>query len=292
MPKGHRFPMGKFGAIHRYLENQGLLDSTNRFMPTPLEPEILAGVHDADYVKSVLEIRLTKNEERRLGLPLTTGVARRSRAANGGTLLAAMLALEHGVACNLAGGSHHAFRSFGSGFCVFNDVAVTATHLLKTGEIKRAMIVDLDVHQGDGTASMLQHETRLFTLSLHCRTNFPVRKQRSDWDVALEPDLDDRAYLDALDGALGACLERMAPERPDLIFYNAGVDPHKDDRLGRLALSDHGLAERDRMVLSRFAELAIPVICVVGGGYDHDVERLAARHAILHHVIVERPRLD
>ncbi len=203
-----------------------------------------------------------------------------------GTVLAARLALEHGLACNTAGGSHHAFAGAGTGFCVFNDVAVAARLLLAEGLIGRALVVDLDVHQGDGTAAMLADEPRAFTFSVHCRTNFPARKQQSDLDLALDAGVGDADYLTALDRLLPALLDRVAP---DLVFYNAGVDPHVDDRLGRLSLSDGGLAERERLVLAACRSRGVPVACVVGGGYADDLDLLARRHALLHQAILALP---
>lgn len=289
MPNGHRFPMGKFGALKRYLEAQDLLTFANLVEPEPATAEIVAQAHERGYVDAVLEGRLMPEQVRRLGLPATPEVARRSLAANGGTLRSAELALEHGLACNLAGGSHHAFREFGSGFCVFNDVAVATRHLLQTGRIERTLIVDLDVHQGDGTARMLADEPRAFTLSMHCRTNFPARKQTGDRDIPLEPGLGDRDYLATLDRTLDELLNGAEAFKPDLVFYNAGVDPHYSDRLGRLALSDGGILARERMILARCRALGIPLVCVVGGGYDNDIDALAARHALLHHAIAELP---
>jgi acetoin utilization deacetylase AcuC-like enzyme len=241
-------------------------------------------VHTPDYVTHILAQTLPREAERRLGLPVSPALAERSRAACAGTLLAARLAMEHGLACNTAGGSHHAFADAGSGFCVFNDVAVAAAVLLAEGSVGRVLVVDLDVHQGDGTAELFQADPRVFTLSLHARSNFPARKKTSDLDVPLPRDLDDRGYLDALDAALPPVLDRFAP---DLVFYNAGVDPHRDDRLGHLALTDAGLAARDRRVIELVTRRGLPFVGVIGGGYDRDPERLARRHATLHRAASE-----
>ena len=173
--------------------------------------------------------------------------------------------------------------AFGSGFCVFNDVAVAARTLLADGLIGKALVVDLDVHQGDGTASILEHDPRVVTLSVHCRTNFPARKQQSDLDIALDPGTGDELYLAMLEAVLPPLLERV---RPDLVFYNAGVDPHESDRLGRLALTDRGLKTREAFVLRTCLDRGLPLACVVGGGYSSDIEELVRRHAVLHEVIV------
>jgi len=236
-------------------------------------------VHTPDYVTQILAQTLPREAERRLGLPISEALADRSRAACAGTLLAARLAMEHGLACNTAGGSHHAFADAGAGFCVFNDVAVAAAVLLAEGSVARVLVVDLDVHQGDGTAALFANDPRVFTLSLHAQSNFPARKKTSDLDVPLPRDLDDRGYLDVVRAALPPVLDAFAP---DLVFYNAGVDPHRDDRLGHLALSDAGLAARERFVVDAVTRRGVPFVGVVGGGYDADRERLARRHAILH----------
>jgi acetoin utilization deacetylase AcuC-like enzyme len=287
LPEGHRFPMGKFAALARLLEERGLLDRRNGREPAPADPEILALAHDRAWVDAVLEARVGPAAERRLGLPVSPAVAARARAASGGTLLAARLALDHGIALNTAGGSHHARRSGGAGFCVFNDLAVASLALLAEGRVRRITILDLDVHQGDGTAEILRDEPRVTTVSFHCRCNWPARKEQSSLDLALDPGTGDRAYLELLDGLLPGLLRRTAP---DLVLYDAGVDPHRDDRLGRLALSDAGLAERDRLVLERCRAAGVPVACVIGGGYDPDLAALARRHAILFGVAAELSR--
>ena len=286
LPAAHRFPMPKFRHLLAYLRRTGLLLPSQEFMPEPAPRAWLELAHTADYVAGVLEQRLDAAAERRLGLPLSPELALRSRCAVAGTVLTARLALEHGIACNTAGGSHHAFAGFGSGFCVFNDVAVAARLLLAEGLIGRALVVDLDVHQGDGTAAILAGDARVFTLSVHCRANFPARKQQSDLDVALDPGVGDADYLALLDGLLPPVLDRV---RPDLVFYNAGVDPHVDDRLGRLALSDAGIAARERLVLAAVRSRGLPLACVVGGGYADDLDVLARRHALLHEAILALP---
>lgn len=289
LPAGHRFPMGKFAALASTLEARGLLSDRNRVQPEPADPDRLALAHDRAWVEAVLAARVDPSAERRLGLPVTPAVAARARAAVGGTLEAARLALEHGLALNTAGGSHHAFRDGGAGFCVFNDLAVTALSLLAEGRVRRLVVLDLDVHQGDGTAAILAGEPRVATVSLHCRCNYPTRKQQGSLDVALDPGIGDRAYLEILAGLLPDLLRR---EAPDLLLYDAGVDPHLADRLGRLALGDRGLAERDRFVLETCRARGVPVAAVIGGGYDPDLSALAARHAILFEVAAElsRPR--
>ncbi len=287
LPAGHRFPMRKFAALAELLRARGLLTDRNLVVPAPAEPDVLALAHDRRWVDAVLAARVDGAGERRLGLPVTAAVAARARAAAGGTLHTARLALEHGLALNTAGGSHHAFREGGAGFCVFNDLAVAALALLAEGRVRRVLVLDLDVHQGDGTAAILADEPRVTTVSIHCRCNYPARKQQSRIDLALDPGTTDRPYLDLLDGLLPGLLRRV---RPDLVLYDAGVDPHREDRLGRLALSDAGLAERDRLVLETCSRAGVPVACVIGGGYAENPATLAARHAILFEVAADLGR--
>jgi len=277
LPPGHRFPMGKFRALAAILAAEGL--APNGFhAPEPAGFDLLARAHAEEYVRQVLTQTTPKQVERRIGLPVTAEVARRAQAAVGGTLLTARLALRHGLACNTAGGSHHAARAGGAGFCVFNDVAAAALQLLAEGAVRRVLIVDLDVHQGDGTADIFADDNRVFTLSLHCQANYPTRKVPSDLDVGLPAGTGDHEYLAALGDALAHASSAV---RPDLIFYNAGVDVHEQDQLGRFALSDEGLARRDAMVLRWAADLA-PLAGVLGGGYGPDVGAVASRHASLH----------
>ncbi len=265
---GHRFPMSKYGYLREALIARRLLPAAGGYLaPAPARVAQAAAVHALDYVERVAGQRLTREEERRIGLPGTAAVARRAFLSAAGTLLAARLALEHGLACNAAGGSHHAGPEGGAGFCVFNDVAIAAQALLDEGLVRRVLVVDCDVHQGDGTARIFADRPEVVTLSLHAERNYPARKARSHLDFPLPDRLQDRAYLEVLDHALVA----TEAFRPDIVFYNAGVDPHGQDRLGRLALTDAGLRARD----------GLPVAGVLGGGYDPDPERLAARHAIL-----------
>ena len=277
-PDGHRFPMQKFARLAEVLIEEGL--APNGFIqPEPADFETVARAHDPAYVRGIFEADVAPEMARRIGLPITPSVALRSRSAVAGTLLTARLALQHGLACNTAGGSHHAGRAYGSGFCTFNDVAVAATNLLAEGAIARAVVVDLDVHQGDGTAGIFAGDARVFTLSLHAAKNFPARKISGDLDVELEDGLDDDGYLAALEAVLPSVLD---DQRPDLVFFNAGVDPHRDDKLGRLALTDEGLARRDAYVLESCLSRGVPVAGVIGGGYGPDIDALARRHATLH----------
>ena len=275
---GHPFPMSKYGYLRAALAARDILPAEGGTRaPAPVSPARAAAVHDIAYVERVASVAMTPEESRRIGLPNTAAVARRAFLAAGGTLLAARLALESGVAANMAGGSHHAGPEGGAGYCVFNDVAIAARALLDEGRASRILVVDCDVHQGDGTARIFAGEPGVLTLSLHAERNYPARKAASDADYPLPDRLADRPYLETLDHAL----DRAGAFRPDLVFYNAGVDPHEGDRLGRLALTDAGLRARDARVLGWARARGVPVAGVLGGGYDDDPERLAARHAIL-----------
>lgn len=279
LPAGHSFPMNKFERLALLLVDEGIVAADGFHEPEPASPALLAAAHDPGYVAQILAGDAPRDVQRRIGLPLTPTVVARARAAVGGTLLAARLALAHGLACNSAGGSHHAARSYGAGYCIFNDVAVAAAQLLDEGTTSRILVVDCDVHQGDGTAFIFAEEPRVFTFSLHAAKNFPARKAVSDLDVEAPDGLEDEGYMALLQDSLPGVIARA---RPQLVFYVAGVDPHREDRLGRLQLSDEGLARRDAYVLEACLSVGAPVCGVLGGGYDKDIDRLADRHATLH----------
>ena len=283
LPPGHRFPMPKFGALFLHLKARGLAPEERVFTAEPAPRGWLELAHDTNYVSAVLDRRLTPAEERRLGLPLTDGLVLRGRCAVAGTVLAARLAIEEGMACNMAGGSHHAHAGFGAGFCLFNDVAVAARLLLREGTVGRVLVFDLDVHQGDGTAAITADDPDIVTVSLHCRANFPVRKAQSSLDIALDPGAGDTTYL----AAANILPDLLAQHRPDLVFYNAGVDPHVRDRLGRLDLSDAGLAAREALVIETCRDAGVPLACVLGGGYSLNLDELVGRHAVLHEVAAD-----
>ena len=289
VPAGRRFPAHKYGRLIEVLREAGIAGAGNTLAPEPVSFADLAGVHESAYVRAALDRTLGEDAIRRIGFPLSSAVIRRSRHSIGGTLLAGELALAHGLACNTAGGSHHAHAGFGAGYCVFNDVAVAVRALQADGHVATAWVIDLDVHQGDGTAEIFAGDDSVVTFSMHCRANYPVRKKRSDLDEELPPGVGDSDYLERLSRCLDELFARAAP---DIVFYNAGVDPHGEDRLGRLNLSDAGLAERDRRVIAGCRARGLPVACVIGGGYADDADTLARRHAILHRTaagIAERP---
>ena len=271
--------MAKFRRLAELLTEAGIVRPGGFHEPEPAEPGTIALVHDESYVRDVLDQSVPAMIEREIGLPVSAGVAMRSRCASGGTLLTARLALEQGIACNTAGGSHHARRAHGAGFCVFNDVAVAIRALQRDGVIETAMVIDCDVHQGDGTAEIFAGDGSVFTLSVHAEKNYPVRKVASDLDIGLADGTGDEDYLETVRQAVETALGRL---RPDIVFYNAGVDPHKDDRLGRLALTDDGLEQRDMWIIDKVRSTGIPLAGVIGGGYSHDIDALAGRHATLH----------
>jgi acetoin utilization deacetylase AcuC-like enzyme len=275
--------MAKFRMLAQHLAAQDLLRPGQLQQPLPVPRRWLELVHGRPYHQAFARGELTVEATRRIGLPATTPLVRRSWLAVGGTVLTARLALEHGLACHLAGGTHHAFPDYGSGFCIFNDVAIAARVLLAEGRVRQLLVVDLDVHQGDGTAAIFAGDPRVFTFSAHAASNFPLRKQHSDLDLPLDDGLEDEAYLRAIGAVLPDLLDQL---RPDLVLYNAGVDPHRGDRLGRLCLSDLGLLQRDRLVLEACLRRGCPVATVIGGGYD-DLPALVERHGLVFRAAAE-----
>ena len=276
----HRFPMGKYGAVHNAVKGREWAREVEFITAEPVTEAQASLAHDPDYVTRLRSGTLSTQEVRDIGLPQNPSVAARAFASAGGTLTACRLALQNGMAASLAGGSHHANRQGGRGFCVMNDVGIALSVLLNsTSTLRRALVVDLDVHQGDGTAEIFKNDPRVYTASIHCEDNYPFDKAQSDLDIGLAKDTGDSGYLPTLD----AMLHRSDPlaVHCDLIVFNAGVDPHQDDRLGRLALSDAGLAERDDMVFEWVRAHRKPLCLVLGGGYDHDIGRIAERHAIV-----------
>ncbi|MGS2742147.1 histone deacetylase family protein [Halomonas sp. LS-001] len=284
LPASHPFPMMKFRVLREQLGNAELAVPVSWQQPEPISLQALRRVHHNDYISALVNGQLAHAAQRRSGFVWSEALVERVRLETGGTLLTVEAALAAGLACNSAGGTHHAHADAASGYCLINDLAVAAAHALAKGWATRVLIVDLDVHQGDGTARLFAHEAGVFTFSMHAGRNFPARKARSDLDVALENGLEDSAYLSELDARLPGLL---AAYQPDLVLYDAGVDVHRDDRLGYLALSDAGLYQRDYYVLAACRERGIPVAAVIGGGYDRDISALAARHAQLHRAAAE-----
>jgi len=272
-PSQSAYRWGKNGLIRDLLLAEGAMIAWHE--PEPMSRHWLEQVHDADYVAEVLSAAVPREKERRIGFAINQAVARRAPYVVGGTWQAARLALEWGYAANSAGGSHHALAATGAGYCVFNDLAIAAMRLVEEGSVARVMIVDCDVHQGDGTAALTAGRPGISTYSIHAEKNFPVRKARSTLDVALPDGTGDSAYLDALETTLAPMLDR---ERPDIVLYQAGVDPFGGDRLGRLALSEDGLIARERLIARLMIARRIPLASTVGGGYGDDALAIARRH--------------
>ena len=270
--------MEKFGLLHDYLRQQGLATEANTFRPGTARLDVLQLAHCVDYLQRFIHNRQSPAEIRRMGLPWSEGLVRRTLISPNGTLLTAKLALQHGIACHLAGGTHHAHRDFASGFCILNDLAVTALTLLAQKKVRRVLIFDCDVHQGDGTANILMNEPRAFTCSVHCEKNFPARKALSDMDVTIAKGATDDEYLTSVEKAFARALD---VSQPDLVLYDAGVDVYEHDPLGLLNISLAGIRQRDGFVLQACKNSGLPVATVIGGGYDDDRYALAKRHAIV-----------
>lgn len=269
LPEEHRFPMVKYSMLRERVAKAGVCGPGEMRVPRPVSDAEILRSHEEAYLRRVVDGTLTEKEMRRIGFPWSERMVERSRRASGGTLGACLAALEEGFAANLAGGTHHAFAERGEGYCVFNDSAIAARAVQAEGLVEQVVVVDTDVHQGNGTAAILGGDPSVFTFSIHGARNFPFRKEESDLDVALPDGADDGEYLDALEGALEKALDRSGAQ---LAIYLAGADPYEDDRLGRLRISKAGLAERDRLVLESCRERGIPVAVTMAGGYAREVD--------------------
>ncbi len=272
----NKFPIKKFGELAKALIKNKIVK--NFYVPEPCSVETLKEAHTEDYINKIKNKTLDKNEIRKIGFPLVDSVVRRSFVATGGTVLASKLALNYGIACNTAGGSHHATSNEGAGFCVFNDVAVAAKYLTSRGLANKILIVDLDVHQGNGNSEIFKNDNQVFTFSMHSKVNYPAKKSVSDLDIELEENLEDREYIDILKNNL----KYLNEEEFDFVFYIAGVDIHYNDRLGKLKISDNGIFERDELVINNFFSNKIPICGVLGGGYNEDFNKLIELHSSLH----------
>tara|TARA_B000000437_G_scaffold181938_1_gene138128 strand:+ start:180 stop:1073 length:894 start_codon:yes stop_codon:yes gene_type:complete len=272
----HKFPIKKFGELADYLIKNKIVKKFHT--PYPCSEETLKRVHSANYIKNVKNKTLDANIIKKIGFPLVDSVVQRSLVATGGTVLAAKLAITNGVACNTAGGSHHANFESGAGYCVFNDVAVAAQYLLDRGLAGRILIVDLDVHQGNGSADIFKDNRNVFTFSMHSKSNYPAKKSISDLDVELEDNMEDHQYIELLK----FYLNQLNEENFDYVFYIAGVDIHFNDRLGKLKISDEGVRKRDEIVTENFFSKGIPLCGVLGGGYNKDFNKLVELHSYLH----------
>ena len=281
LPEGHAFPMRKYELLHARLLAEGLLDPAEVHQPAEAEWDTVALAHDAAYLAKLREGTLSEPEQRRIGMPWSPALVRRARLAVQGTLDAAVAALEtpERMAANLAGGTHHALHDMGEGYCTLNDVAIAIRWLQREGFVGRAFVCDLDVHHGNGTAAIFAGDESVFTFSMHGARNFPMRKPPSSLDVPLDDGQGDDAYLARLAEVLPQALARF---RPDLVFYLAGVDVVAGDRFGRLALSESGLASRDRFTIETVAGQSIPLCLVLSGGYARTADQTASLHAHCH----------
>ena len=272
----HKFPINKFSELAKYLIDQKIVKEFHK--PYPCSDETLKRAHSEKYINDIKNKTLDKNGVKKIGFPLVDSVVQRSLVATGGTVLASKLAINYGLACNTAGGSHHANFEGGAGYCVFNDVAVAAYYLLDRGLAGRILIVDLDVHQGNGNSDIFKGNSNVFTFSMHSKSNYPAKKSISDLDVELEDNLEDKQYLKTLK----FYLNELNEENFDYVFYIAGVDIHHNDRLGKLKISDEGIKERDELVTENFFSKGIPLCGVLGGGYNKDFNKLVELHSFLH----------
>jgi acetoin utilization deacetylase AcuC-like enzyme len=276
LPPTHPFPMGKYPGVHRLLLEEGVIDAGDVMRPEPAPRALLERVHAREYLDKLETGTLSPAEVRRIGVPWSARLWRRSRLATMGTVLAARAALQDGLAGNLAGGTHHAFADRGEGFCVLNDVAIAVRALQQEGAAGRFVIVDLDVHQGNGTAAIFESDPDVFTVSVHGERNYPLAKMRSTVDVGLADGLGDAGYLETLERVLPDALDRAKAE---LVFYLAGVDPAAGDRYGKLALTEAGLRARDRCVAAACRQRGLPLVLLLAGGYAPTPERTARLHA-------------
>ena len=272
----HRFPINKFGELADYLLKEKVVKKFH--IPYPCSDETLMRAHSENYIKQIKNKTLDQNAIKKIGFPLVDSVVQRSLVATGGTVLASKLAINYGLACNTAGGSHHANYNSGAGYCVFNDVAVAAQYLLDRGLAGRILILDLDVHQGNGNSDIFKDNRNVFTFSMHSKSNYPAKKSLSDLDVELKDNTEDKEYLDILKFNLA----NLNDENFDFVFYIAGVDIHHNDRLGKLSITDEGINLRDNIVIDNFFSKRIPICGVLGGGYNKDFNKLIELHSSLH----------
>lgn len=276
LPEGHRFPMDKYHLLPEQLLYEGVVDKTHFFEPDKLSDKDILLTHTSDFLNKLNTLSLSRKEERAIGFPVTNNLIERGKVISCGTYQCALHALEFGVALNIAGGTHHSFAHRGEGFCVFNDFAIASNLLLARKKVKKILIVDLDVHQGNGTASIFDGNEKVFTFSMHGEKNYPHRKERSDLDIGLPDATEGAEYLDTLQGILPQLIDQV---KPDFVFYLSGVDVLKSDKLGRLALTKEACKERDEYVFHLLKERGLPVAVSMGGGYSVRIYDIVDAHA-------------
>jgi acetoin utilization deacetylase AcuC-like enzyme len=276
LPQGHRFPMEKYNLLPEQLMYEGTVSEANFFEPTTLEDEWILNTHDPKYFQKLTSLSLSKSEIRKTGFPLSQELIKREIHIMHGSVQAALYALEFGIAMNIAGGTHHAFSDRGEGFCLLNDIAISANYLLKNQLVKKVLVVDLDVHQGNGTAEIFKDDKNVFTFSMHGASNYPMHKEKSDLDIGLPDKIKDKEYLHLLSGNLPKIIDAFQPE---FIIYQSGVDVLDSDKLGRLGLSLEGCKKRDKMVMDFAKTNEIPMMCCMGGGYSERLSHIIEAHA-------------
>jgi acetoin utilization deacetylase AcuC-like enzyme len=274
LPEGHRFPMVKYELIPEQLLHEGIITESNLFAPEPLAEDVVLLSHQKGYWDQLKDLTLPAKEQRRIGFPLSSQLVEREVRIARGTIDGALYAMQYGIAFNVAGGTHHAGSNWGEGFCLLNDQAIAANYLLNNGLARRILIIDLDVHQGNGTAEIFYNEDRVFTFSMHGDKNFPFRKEVSNLDIALEDGISDEIFLEKL----SKTLPMLLVHNPDFVFYLSGVDVLESDKLGKLALSKLGCKERDRMVLQFCKDNQLPVQVSMGGGYSPNIKDIVDAH--------------
>jgi acetoin utilization deacetylase AcuC-like enzyme len=284
LPEGHRFPMLKYELIPEQLLHEGLINTDNLFKPDKLNEEIILWTHDKDYWQQLRDLTLPAKEQRRIGFPLSAQLVEREIRIGQGTIDGCHYAFKKGVAFNVAGGTHHAGTNWGEGFCLLNDQAMAANYLLNKGLSKSILIIDLDVHQGNGTAQIFEHEPRVFTFSMHAANNFPFRKEISDLDIPLPDGISGNHYLQLLQDTLPNLITQ---QKPEFIFYLAGVDVLKSDKLGKLGLTREECKMRDRFVFEQCIKHKIPVQISMGGGYSPDIKDIVEAHCNTYRVANE-----
>lgn len=276
LPPNHRFPMEKYDLLPKQLIHEGTIEEKNLFAPRKLTEEEILAVHSKEYWAKLQKLDFTRQEERRSGFPISKSLVNRERTINGGTIQCAEYALSNGIAMNIAGGTHHAFSDRAEGFCLLNDIAIASSYLLNQKKVSQILVVDLDVHQGNGTAQIFQHNDQVYTFSMHGEHNYPLHKEKSDLDVPLKDGTPDKTYLNLLSVHLN---QLLASVQPDFIFYQSGVDVLETDKLGRLGLTIAGCRQRDEMVISSAKLNNIPLMVSMGGGYSKDIRHILEAHS-------------
>ena len=276
LPKNHRFPMDKYELLPKQLIHEGTCFPEDFFSPSSIDDDAVTAIHQKVYVERLKKLELNKSEIRKIGFPISKQLIEREFIIAGGTVSGALKAINEGIAFNIAGGTHHAFSSHGEAFCLLNDQAIAARYLLDKKIVKKVLIIDLDVHQGNGTAEIFQNDDRVFTFSMHGKKNYPFKKEKSDWDISLEDKTEDKIYLAILEEALPKLFNKV---KPDFIFYLSGVDVLESDSLGRLGMSIEGCKSRDQMVLEYCHKKNVSVQCSMGGGYSKDIKIIIEAHA-------------